>query len=45
MNICDDDHEEIVFVGRVCPMCDLFNTIDDLENTVETMQSEIDSLT
>lgn len=23
MNICADDHDEIVFAGRLCPMCEL----------------------
>lgn len=34
MNICSEDHEEIVHEGRNCPLCAAVEEIEDLENQV-----------
>ena len=51
MYLCDDNHEEIVHEGSVCPVCELVNRINaleneiyDLENTIKELESEIQTL-
>jgi hypothetical protein len=44
MNICKDGHEEIIFNGKDCPLCDALCTKDDLETEVETLCDEIEEL-
>lgn len=38
MELCSEDHEEICFSGKVCPLCKVSNYAD-------TLQEEIDQLT
>ena len=41
MELCDNKHDEICYYGRVCPVCDLR---DDLEQTIAELNQEIDEL-
>ena len=41
MNLCSDDHEEICFESRKCPMCELKMSFKE-EN--DELQAEIDDL-
>jgi len=34
MNICSEDHEEIVHEGRDCPLCSAIEEINSLEEQV-----------
>ena len=41
MNICNNDHEEICYEGRICPLCDMR---DDLLSEIEDLKKEISDL-
>jgi hypothetical protein len=52
VNICDSQHEQIVYEGRLCPLCyaieqhekavtKLENQISDLEDTEKSLLQEI----
>lgn len=43
-NICDKDHDEIVFEGRNCPLCAGITDRKELEETVEKLEQEIADL-
>jgi hypothetical protein len=42
MNLCDDDHDEVCFDSRHCPVCEI---IKDNKDYVEKLQDEIGDLT
>ena len=42
MTLCSDDHEEICFEGKSCPLCDANSKNGDLERQVESLQEQID---
>lgn len=49
MNLCSDRHDEIVFEGRDCPLCNsivenegLMRNIEDLEAQVEDLQDQLE---
>lgn len=44
MNICSDDHEEIVHEGRNCPMCGVIKEINDLEEQIAKEETTNDEL-
>lgn len=44
MNICSDDHEEIVHEGRNCPMCGAIEEINDLEEQIAKEETTNDEL-
>lgn len=44
MKVCDDSHDEIVYNGRLCPLCEALNRIDRLEEEVEDLNKEIKNL-
>lgn len=44
MNICSDDHEEIVHEGRNCPMCGVIEEINDLEEQIAKEETTNDEL-
>lgn len=48
MEICSDGHEEIVYEGRKCPICELLaelnNTIEVQVNKIQELESEIEEL-
>jgi hypothetical protein len=41
MNMCSDDHEEIVYNSRTCPLCDVLNEKKDLFSRIEDLEREI----
>jgi hypothetical protein len=54
MNLCSDDHEEVCYEGRTCPVCELKkerddevdklnNSIEDLKSSNEFLESELAS--
>ncbi len=47
-NICASGHEEIVFEGHGCPLCDAIDTrhsiIIDLEDSIKDLKEQIDDL-
>lgn len=48
MNLCSDNHDEICFEGRDCPLCDAVAEKDkeivNLENALSVLRSDIQSL-
>ena len=44
MNICSDNHEEIVYEGRHCPLCQANSEIKDWTSELEKAREEIDEL-
>ena len=55
MNLCSDDHQEICYEGRTCPLCDtlashdddvtsLGNRLDEAKDTIKNLEQEIDDL-
>ena len=48
MYLCSDDHEEICYESRDCPLCemrdDLKGGIEELEKRVTSLTDEVDSL-
>jgi hypothetical protein len=48
MNLCSDGHDEVCYTGRLCPVCDvsenLNNMIIDKDETIRVMQKEINDL-
>jgi hypothetical protein len=41
MNVCDNGHDEIVYVGKRCPLC---QTIEDYELEIKDLKQIIDNL-
>jgi hypothetical protein len=41
MNLCDDNHIEVCFEGRKCPVC---LVRDELEHSIGLLNSEIEEL-
>lgn len=40
MNVCDNySHEEIVYTGRKCPLCEALETIAGLESQVADLEA------
>jgi transcription initiation factor IIE alpha subunit len=44
MKICDYNHDEIVFDGNKCPLCEKMDEISDLNDEIEELKSEIQTL-
>jgi hypothetical protein len=48
MILCSDNHEEVCYDGRSCPVCDardaLQQEVDDLTQELEEAREEIDRL-
>lgn len=40
MKICDDDHDEIVFDGKDCPLCYTLGNVQELEKEVSNLQED-----
>lgn len=40
MTICENDHEEIVFKGRGCPLCMAMEDIKDKEVEIEKLNNK-----
>ena len=49
MNLCSDNHEEVCYEGRTCPVCELINEknteIDELNNSIEDLRNSNEILT
>lgn len=50
MNLCNDQHDEIVYEGRNCPLCaaldynkELDETVADLKNKLEAAESDLNN--
>ena len=47
MNLCSDDHEEVCYEGRKCPVCEvrdeLRHEIESLSELLEQAQGELNS--
>ena len=41
MNLCDDYHDEICFVGRSCPVCEKQREINALQDDIRDLQQKI----
>jgi len=48
MNICSDDHDEVCYEGRTCPVCyikeDLQTEITELQKVNSDLESDINKL-
>lgn len=44
MNLCDNDHEQIVFEGSPCPLCEANDNVAELGSEVDDLQSQIDQM-
>ena len=48
MNLCSDGHEEVVYEGQKCPVCEIVkekdSMIGDLQNDIEALKMEINEL-
>ena len=48
MELCSDNHQEVAYEGRNCPVCEIIsdyeNQIDSLQKGNERLVSEIESL-
>lgn len=42
--MCSDHHEEIVYEGRKCPLCDTMEQQKDNNEEIEGLQKTIDDL-
>jgi len=44
MNLCDDDHEEVCFEGRDCPVCFEIGQREELVAENRDLTSQVDEL-
>ena len=44
MKICSQHHDEIVYDGRDCPLCEANQTVADRDKEIEDLCDEIESL-
>ena len=44
MYVCDDGHEEIVYAGNDCPLCNANNKISGLEDDIDELKGKINDL-
>ena len=42
--ICEEKHEQIVFLGEPCPLCDALEKIEELEQEVSGLTQENEAL-
>lgn len=45
MNICSDKHDEVVYEGGLCPMCDLIEDHEGLMRDKEELEQQVETLT
>jgi hypothetical protein len=43
MQICSDNHEEVCYECRNCPMCELLDVINDLKEENDRYEKMLDS--
>ena len=41
MNICEDEHEQVVFDGRLCPICPLVQDLRDAEARINKLEQKL----
>lgn len=44
MELCSNNHDEVCYEVRFCPMCEKINEIDDLKEEIEELETEIAEL-
>ena len=44
MSTCDNNHDEIVYDSRVCPLCTANGDIEDLNDKIEKLEEEIEDM-
>lgn len=42
--ICDDGHDQIVYTGRKCPLCEAIKTSEDLTDSLKDLEEKFDEL-
>lgn len=43
MYVCDSNHEQIVYDGGMCPMCQMIDDHNDMQYQSETMAGELEN--
>jgi hypothetical protein len=41
MNLCSNDHEEVCYIGRNCPVCELQDRLTDAEKLNDSLEVEL----
>jgi hypothetical protein len=44
MKVCDEGHDEVVFNGVICPVCEKMEEIENLEGDIVDLEKERDAL-
>lgn len=44
MNLCDDNHEEVCYSVRDCPVCKALEDVDSIESDLDSAESKIAAL-
>jgi hypothetical protein len=44
MNLCDDEHDEVCFESRNCPVCATVQLLKEAEQEVEDWKEKVESL-
>lgn len=44
MEICSDNHDEIVHTSRKCPLCEVLDLYNDQRSDIEQLEQEIEDL-
>jgi hypothetical protein len=42
MNICSDDHEEIVYNSNKCPLCQLEKVVQECQDEIKELTSSLE---
>ena len=45
MNICAAGHDEIIYEGMPCPLCESISATEDAETKITDLEEEIEKLT
>lgn len=43
MQVCSEHHDEIVFDGRRCPLCEANSEIDTMKDQIDELERTIDA--
>jgi len=44
MNICDDNHEEVCYSVRDCPVCKALEDVTSIESDLDSAEARIETL-
>ena len=44
LEVCDDSHEAIYFVGDSCPLCSVIDDLSSLEDRISSLIDELEQL-